>query len=125
MECLVQIAFYRFAVSADGLPHGRGRRSWRREQGLDKPLGLDRIKLNLFALGNNSLSHFTRMRGDESGERAAFNSGSSLKKPFVRRGHPGDKAVAFRFFQCCRHALNVCLSGTQIKNGFCWFHKRV
>jgi hypothetical protein len=41
-----------------------------------------------------------------------------VKNPLVRRGYPGDEALAFRFFQCRRHAPNVCLYGTQIKNQF-------
>ncbi len=116
MECLVQIALHRFPVSPNGLPHGRGRRSRRCEQCFDKAPGLVGIKLNLMASIDDLAGHFTRVQGDEFGERAALKCGGFTEKLFVCRGYPGDEALAFRFFQCCRHAPNVCLRGTHCKN---------
>ncbi len=115
MECLVQIAFYRFPVSPDGLPQGRGRRSRRREQRFDKPPGLGGVKLNQIVLIDDLAGGFTGVQGDKFGERAALDGGGFAEKLFVRRGDPGDESVTFGLFQCCRHALNVCLRGTQIK----------
>lgn len=116
MEHLVQIALHRFPVSPNGLPHGRGRRSRRREQRFDKAPGLSGVELNLVTLNNNLAGHFTRVQGNEFGERAALDGGGFLEKLFVRRGYPGDEALAFGFFQCCRHAPNVCLRGTHCKS---------
>ena len=116
MESLVQIALYHFAVSQDGLPHGRSRRSWRGEQRLDKTAGLGGVELNLVVLSNNPAGHFTRVRGNEFGQRTALDGGGSPEKLLVRRRYPGDEALAFRFFQGCRHTKYVCLCGTQIKN---------
>jgi hypothetical protein len=93
-----------------------GGRSRRGEQRFNKAPGLGGVELNLVALINNLAGHFTRVQGDEFGERAALNGGGFLEKLLVRRGYPGDEALAFRFFQCRRHAPNVCLRGTQIKN---------
>ena len=91
-------------------------RSRRREQRLDKPPGLVGIQLNPAVLMDDPASHFTDMHDDKRGHGAALNRGRFLEKLLVRRGDPGDEAPAFRLFQCCRHALNVCLRGTQIKN---------
>jgi hypothetical protein len=93
-----------------------GGRSRRREQRFDKAPGLGSIKLNQIALIDDLAGGFTRVQGDEFGERAALKCGGFTEKLFVRRGYPGDEALAFRFFQCRRHAPNVCLRGTQIKN---------
>ena len=93
-----------------------GGRSRRREQRFDKAPGLVGIKLNQIALINDLAGHFTRVQGDEFGERAALKCGGFTEKLFVCHGYPGDEALAFRFFQCRRHAPNVCLRGTQIKN---------
>ena len=116
MENLVQIALHRPAVSPDGLTHGRSRRSWRCEQCLDKPPGLSGVQFNLVAFVNNLAGHCNRMQGDKFGHRAAFDGGGFTEKLFFRRGYPGDESLAFRFFQCRRHAANVCLRGTQIKS---------
>jgi len=115
---LVQIAFDRFAVGPDGLTHGRGRRSRWREQRFDETPGLGGVQLDLVALGDNLPGHFQRVDGDKLGQRAAFNGGCLTEKLFVRRGYPGDESLAFPFFQCGRHAANVCLRGTQIKSQF-------
>lgn len=116
MEDLVQIAFHRPAVSANGLPHGWSGRSRRGEQGFNKPAGLDGIQLNLAVFGNNLASHFQRVNGNKFCQRAALDGGGFTEKLFVRCGYPGDESLTFEFFQCCRHAPNVCLRGTQIKN---------
>jgi len=117
MERLVQITLNRFAVSPDGLPHGRGRRSRRREERFDKPPGLGGIKLNLIALIDDLASHFTDVRDDEFSHRASLNRGRFLEQLLVRRRHPGDKSLAFRLFLYhCWHAPNVRLCGIQCKN---------
>ena len=117
MERLVQITLNRFAVSPDGLPHGRGRRSRRREERFDKPPGLGGIKLNLIALIDDLASHFTDVRDDEFSHRASLNRGRFLEQLLVRRRHPGDKSLAFRLFLYQSwHAPNVRLCGIQCKN---------
>ncbi len=116
MEGLVQIALDRSAVSPNGLAHGRGRRSRRCEQRLNKPPGLGGVELKLVAFGHNLAGRCNRVDGDKFGQRAALDGGGFTEKLFVRHGYPGDEALAFRFFQCCRHRLNVCLCGTQIKS---------
>jgi len=115
MEDLGQIAFHQPAVSPYGLPQGWRRRSRRGEQGFNKPAGLAGVQLNLVAFGHNLASHFQRVNGNKFGQRAAFDGGGFTEKLLVRRRDPGDESLAFGFFQCCRHAQNVCLSGTQIK----------
>ena len=116
MDRLIQIALDRSAVSPNGLAHGRGRRPWRREQCLDKPPGLGGVQLNLLAFGHYPAGRFSRVYGDKSGHRAALDRGSFAEKLFVRHRYPGNEALALRFFQCCRHPINVCLCGTQIKS---------
>ena len=118
MEDLIQIAFHRPTVSPNGLTHGRSRRSRRCEQCYNKPPRLGGVKLNLVAFGNNLASHFKRVNGNKFGQRAALDGGGFTEKLFVRCGYPGDESLAFKFFQCRRHAQNVCLGGTQIKNYF-------
>lgn len=93
-----------------------GGRARRGEQRFNKPPGLGGVELNLVALSNNLAGHFTRVHGNEFGQRAALDGGGFLEKLFVRHGYPGDEALAFGFFPCRRHASNVCLRGTQIKN---------
>lgn len=116
MENLVQIALHRFAVRPYGLTHDRSRRARRCEQCLNKPPGLSGVQFDLVAIFNNLAGHCNRVQGDKLGHRAALNGGGLAEKLLVRRGYPGDEALAFRFFQCCRHAPNVCLCGTQINN---------
>ena len=93
-----------------------GGRSRRCEQRFNKPPGLGGVELNQIALIDDLAGGFTRVQGDEFGERAALDGGGFLEKLFVRHGYPGDESLAFGFFQCRRHAPNVCLRGTQIKN---------
>ena len=116
MERLIQIALDRSTVSPNGFTHGRGRRARRREQCFNKPSGLGGVQLNQVVSIDDLAGHFTCVQGDEFGERTALDGGGFLEKLFVRRGYPGDEALAFRFFQCRRHTPNVCLSGTQIQN---------
>ena len=96
---------------------GRGR-SGRREQHFDKPARVFRIEPNNFMAGHKAPRRFPRVCDDKRRHRASFQRGGLVKNPLVRRGYPGDEALAFRFFQCRRHAPNVCLYGTQIKNQF-------
>jgi hypothetical protein len=86
-----------------------------RQESVNKMPRLLNIKLNLIALIDDLLSHFTHVCNDEFGHRAALNRGRFLEQCFIRRRHTGDKALTFLLFYYRRHKRNVCLSGTHRK----------
>src|SRR5215469_2781922 len=108
MERLIQIAFYHFAVSPDGLPHSRSRWAWPCEQSLDKLPRLGGIELNLAALGNNPAGNFANMRNCKCSHRVTLNRSRFFNKLLVRCRHTGDKPFTSLRFCYCWHGVNVC-----------------
>ena len=103
------------AMTNGGLLQGGSGCARRSKQSLNESPGLVGIQLKLIALIDDLASHFTAVRNDEFSHRASFDRSRFPEKLFVRRSYPGDKALAFLFFNYRLHEENVCLCGTQCK----------
>jgi hypothetical protein len=106
---------YQPPITGHPLFQGGGGLARGSEQCLDESPGLGGVKLNLIVLIDDLASRFTKVRNDEFGHRKPLNCGRLLEQLFVRRRHPGDKALAFLLFCHRRYKPNVCRHGTHDK----------
>jgi len=116
MECLVQVALHQFPVSADGIRHGRCRRTRWCKQRFDEADGLVGTQLDQVALIDDLTRNFAGMDDDEGGHRATLKRRRSLEKLLVCRRNPGDESLAFLLFHDRIHGQNVCRAGTHCKH---------
>lgn len=116
MECLIQIALHRFPVSADGIHHGRGRRTARSKQSFNEADRLLGVQSNQVVLIDDLTRDFAGMYDHERSHRGAFNGCRSLEKLLVCRANPGDKSLALLLFPDRIHVQKVRRLGTHCKH---------